>query len=209
MNRCWHISFWCILTLGCHGQKKNHEDTDKKANKDSLVITADSVITHVEGIVTKDTFNEVKKDSIQKSRLKKKLLVKKQNELQTKTAKIWSEEQINLLNQTDKILLFHVRITEIGSRKLELDSKLGLEARKGLIENLLNEGSYLVTMVESSNGKEFEPNYQLLFEAGEERLTLMFDKESLNMVVANLYGREKHAINTLLIEYIENIKKGE
>jgi hypothetical protein len=47
----------------------------------------------------------------------------------------------------------------------------------------------------------------MLLEANDEKLTLMFDAEGLNMMVANLYGRERHSIAPSLMEQVENLKK--
>ena len=214
MNRYWHIPLYCFMVLGCHGQKKNPADNKKQSYKDSVVVSIDSVNVQVNKIISKDTTKEVKLDSVNKEIVKKKILKKEPLQKrvlpQTAIAKIWNEEQIAFLNQVDKILLFHVRITEIGSRKLDLDSKLSADAHQELIKALLSENSYPSSkMVESSNVKKFEPNYQMLLEAGEERITLMFDKVGLKMVVASLYGREKFDVNPSLIEHVEKLKKGE
>ncbi len=213
MNRYWHVILYCFIALGCHGQKENPTVKGNELHKDSVLTAIDSTKFSLNRLIQKDTIKEGKLDSVKADVIKKKVLkkeIKEEKEIhQTKTAKIWNEDQVAFLNQVDKILLFHVRITEIGSRKLELDSQLENEEHQGLIKVLLSEDSYPSSkMEERSSAKKFVPNYQILLEKGEERLTLMFDKEGLKMVVASLYGREKYNVTPQLIACVEKLKKG-
>jgi len=204
------------MVLGCHGQQTNTIDKKHTSFKDSIFIALDSLNNNLDTTASKDNLNQqVRPRVLTKEVSKGKLPIlepkEKEQIVQTKTAKIWNEEQIAFLKEAKKILLFHVRITDIGSRKLELDSELETGEHQEFINTLLNEESYPSSkMVESSdNANKFQPKYQMLIEAGEERLTLMFDEKNLKMVVASLYGREKFDISSILIEQVEKLKKGE
>lgn len=213
MSKYWCILLFCFFIIGCHGQKKDSNTVKEKVNKNSAVVKYDSLSTPLKEVAVVKKVPGESQDTSQleaKKVLFKKEIAKKKDFEQTAVAPIWDETEINFLKQTQKILLFHVRITEIGSRKLELDSQLSNQDQQGLIEVLLRGDSYPKS-TENLDQKEnnFEPNYQLLLEVGEERLTLMLDKDNLSMVVANLFGRESHQISNSILEYIEKIKKGE
>jgi hypothetical protein len=199
--------------LGCHGQQAKTPIEKKQRGKDSVAAILDEPMA-IEGIpskkVVEDQVNAIDTIAVKKVKrnVPKTTEVKVPDAQQTKTVSIWTDEQIVFLNQVEKILLFNVRVTDIGSRKLELDSQLDSNDHEAFVQILLHPDSYPDTaLTEASNGKKFEPDYQLLFEAGDEKLTLMFDVEGLNMMVANLYGREKHAITQSLMEHVENLKK--
>lgn len=185
----------------------------KQEVKDSVVALVDKGTMARNVPVKEDSVARVKiTDTSSDKKTKNKVTInpKKQEKRQTITAKIWSEEQIAFLNKVEKILLFNIKVTEIGSRKLELDSQLDETEHKTFVQVLLHPESYTDTgLVESSNGKKFEPSYQMLLEAGDEKLTLMFDAKGLHMMVANLYGREKYAIASSLLKQVENLRKKE
>ena len=171
MNRCWHIMLCGFLILGCHGQKPKVSIEKKQDTNDSVVALveratiAEKIYKKVDSIARL----EERDTAAVKKQLKKSTVInkRKQERLQTVSATIWSDEQIDFLNQVEKILLFSVRITDIGSRKLELDSQLNPSDQEVFIQVLLHPESYPDTsLVESSNGKKFEPDYQMLLEAG-------------------------------------------
>lgn len=182
-------------------------------NTDSAVAVLDSLGEQFSReVVSEDTLDKKSKTSLINIHIKEKdntmELEEDEKVLQTNSASIWTEEQLAFLQNVEKILLFHIRITEIGSRKLELDSQLGSTEQEVFIKVLLNEDSYPApAMVESADSNSFVPKYQVLLEKGEDRLTLMFDPEGFEMVVANLFNREHYAVEPVLVDYIEKIKK--
>ncbi len=213
MNRCWYFPVFCFLILGCHGQQTKTPTEKEQGFNDSVAAIANNaeILHEPQSKETAGNLVEVK-DTFLAEQIKRKehipKVLKKPKSKQTELANIWTEEQITFLNQVEKILLFIVEVTDIGSRKLELNSQLNQTEHRAFIAVLLDSESYPDTaMTEANSGKKFEPNYQMLLEAGEEKLTLMFDVEGLNMMVANLYGREKYAISPALIQQVENLRK--
>lgn len=121
---------------------------------------------------------------------------------------VWSVDQVNYLQSVDKILLFNVVTTEIGSRKLELDSELEETKRKDFINTLLDSSNYADTLhANSGKKKRFTPHYQMLLEKEEEKLTLMFDAEGMEMMVANLTNRQRFPIGKGIIQKIKTLKE--
>ncbi|MEO0570989.1 MAG: hypothetical protein AAF039_04735 [Bacteroidota bacterium] len=216
MNKYGHIVFSCLFIIGCQGQQGSSFDSMPQSLKDSTIAVLDSLDKPVTKTKLKDTLPKKKMASEVTVKIKKGVPKKKPEKKtapmaeQVQTTTIWTDEQKAFLEKVDKILLFDVRTTDIGSRKLELDSQLDQKRHEEFIKKLLNQKSYpSMELVESSDGKKFTPNYQILLESSEEKLTLMFDAEGLKMVVANLYGREKYAINPFLMEYVEKLKTGQ
>lgn len=214
MNRYGSIVFLCLLTLGCQGQNNRSSEVMIQSINESQTMAADSLkpsdaSTEIEPSIEDEALDTVQavtedKNEIAELKIDQEPTTQKVNGQAT----IWTAEQQAFLQKVNKILLFHVRITDIGSRKLELDSQLGDQAHDMLINTLLDEQSFGNNEeIEGADPNTFVPKYQLLLEGEDDKLTLMFDTEKLEMVVANLFNREHHAITPLMVDCIEKIKK--
>ena len=203
------------MFLACKGQEPENTKCNRfktsaelKSSKDTIVFVAKKADTldPKDSIVSNKKDNPVikpKKINKPEPKLRDSVLVQKSD-----STLIWSKDQVEFFETVDKVLLFHVRTTDIGSRKLDLDSELTVDSMNSLTTALLSASSYPVEIDEEfSNTKElFEPLYQILLEGKEEKLTLLFDPKSKNMLVASLNNRTKYKITDKLIDLIETFK---
>lgn len=162
----------------------------------------EAVLIEQDSIPTVNNSNQISK----KKTVNKVTPVTQPEGTQTLVADIWTDEQINFLNKVEKILVFHVRITDIGSRKLELDSQLGQTDIKAFVKVLLDPNSYPETaLIQSKKGSAFEPSYQMLLEASNEKLTVLFDTKNMEMVVASLFDRKRYKITPAFVDFVLKI----
>lgn len=203
MNRFWNFFLVQLLLFGCKGQAKESKESPKEVLVDStdLVVVSDSL-----KVLPKDTVVALDSTVVEKPvQVAKKIKV--EPKMPQDTVSIWDEDQVRFLRSVEKILLFDVHQTEI-SRKVVLNSELNKEAHQNFIQVLLNGSNYDMKTYESGAEKRrFVPRYQMLLEKGEEKLTLMFDVDGPEMMVANLMQRKRYAIENGIIDEIEDIKK--
>jgi len=208
VNKCWHIPFICFLLISCHRQpnhskKKGQEVSDTVALFIEKTKRLETTFEEQDSVTSTNNLNLIS----DKKTEEKTTPFNKSKRAQTVTADIWTEEQITFLNEIEKILVFHVRITDIGSRKLDLDSQLSKTDREAFVKVLLDPDSYANTaLIKPKKGKEFKPRYQVLLEAGDEKLTLIFDILNLEMVVASLFDRKHYKITSDLVDFVVKLQ---
>ncbi|NKI30993.1 hypothetical protein [Croceivirga thetidis] len=215
MNSHHFILVLFLMFFCCKGQEPESRKQQLLKVSTELAASKDSIIPSDKKSETKDLKDSVilktKEQQVEKRvdtaktiiRVKDSVLVK-----QSDSTLIWSVEQVSFFETVDKVLLFHVRTTDIGSRKLDLDSELSEDSKKAFIKALLSSSSFPAKENDdfSSTKEVFEPLYQILLEGEEEKLTLLIDPSSQNMLVASLNNRKKYKITDKLSELIETFK---
>lgn len=210
MNRSLYFFILCALFWSCNGQTPKKKGTEKTEVSEivELISVVESESREVDStksenkIPNRPKLKTKKADTKENGNSEKKLV-------QVDTVSIWDADQLAYLKLVDTIQLFHVRTTDIGSRKLEFDSEFTTAERDSFIKLLLDAKNFVETDSSEFAAPEgkFEPIYQLLLVGKGERLTLMLNTEGNKLLVANLFQRHRHEIKGTIMTFIENLKK--